>query len=176
MALSVIKGNGAGAREAIGNTSAPWLLLAFFAGGLAGGRRAGQGAAVGLAATFTALAGFYVANVFVLDLGPHTSLYDLRATIEGGREYFVLAVLSGPTLGGLGALWQQRRSVLLGVSVTALLIFEPLAWLLYEHSSPAHFTNHPAVWFVEVVIGVVACALVATRLRPRDRQPHRPAE
>lgn len=176
VALSVVKGNGGGVRAAIGNTSAPWLLLAFFAGAYGRGRRAGPGAAVGLLATFTALAGFYIADTQVLDLGPHTLPVDLRLTIEAGREYFVLALVSGPTLGALGALWQRQRSVLLGVSVTALLILEPLAWLLYEHSSPAHFTTYPTVWLVEVAVGVVACALVGTRLRPHGRQPHKPVE
>jgi hypothetical protein len=70
VAMSVLKGNDVGIRDDIGNLSAPWLLLPFFAGAAMRGRGL-AGAAVGLAATSAALMAFYVANAFVLISG-HT--------------------------------------------------------------------------------------------------------
>jgi hypothetical protein len=92
VAMSVFKGNGAGVRDDIGNLSAPWLLVPFFAAGALPGRRLLTGALVGMAATCTALAAFYVANAFVLDLGPH---------------------------GVLGAGWRRRGFSYAGIAVTA---------------------------------------------------------
>ncbi|MHB1500625.1 MAG: DUF6518 family protein [Candidatus Dormibacteria bacterium] len=166
-AMAVIKGNGGGVRDAIGNTSAPWLLLAFIAGAVAGERRVGRAALAGAMATFVALGGFYLANTFVLRLGPHPWLVDLRLTFQAGELYFALAVLSGPTFGALGGLWQRRRSAVLGVGVAALLVFEPAAWLAYEQSGRASYTNHPVVWAGEVIIGIAACVFAGTFARRR---------
>jgi hypothetical protein len=165
--LSIVKGNGSGVRDTIGNISAPWLLLPFVAGALLSRGRSSTGAFVGVLATFTALAGFYVTNAFVLDLGPHPLPDDVRLAVEGGQRYFALALLSGPAFGALGGWWQQHRSMALAVMVTSLLIFEPLVWVSYARTSPARFDNHPAVWAAEVVVGLVACVFVAVGLRSR---------
>ena len=73
--MSVLKGNDAGIRDDIGNLSAPWLLLPFFAGAAMRGRWLAE-AAIGLAATCAALMAFYVADAFVLNLGPPSLLVD----------------------------------------------------------------------------------------------------
>src|ERR1700756_123410 len=80
IAAAWIKGNDIGLRDAIGNLSAVWLLLPFLAGAPAGSRRVSTGALFGLAATLAALVGFYFAESFVLDLGPHPWLTDLALT------------------------------------------------------------------------------------------------
>lgn len=105
--VSVIKGNNEGIRQAIGNTSAPWLLLPFIAGAVAGRRRLGLVALIGTLASVLALGGFYVANTFVLDLGPHPWVVDLHLTVDAGKRYLALGVLSGPIFGALGGLWQR---------------------------------------------------------------------
>ena len=162
VAVSVVKGNGGGVRATIGNTSAPWLLLPFVAGAVAGRARPTLSAAVGTLVSFMALGGFYLTNTWVLDLGPHPWVVDLRLTFNAGREFFLLAVVSGPLFGALGGLWQQRRSVGLAVLVSTLLVLEPLAWLAYESIRPAaHYSNHPIVWAVEMVFGLGACTLAA---------------
>jgi len=160
--MSLLKGNDGGAvRGAVANLSAPWLLLPFVAGATAGGGRVGRAALVGLLVSFVALAGFYVANSFVLRLGPHPWLVDLRLAFGGGY-FFKFAMLSGPAFGALGARWQTTRSRSLGVLVAALFVFEPFAWMSYYGGV---YTSDASVWAVEVAVGLAACALVV--LRPR---------
>jgi len=65
--MAAIKGQGADARDAFGNLSAPWLLLSFLAGSCA--PRIRVAALVGLAAALTALAAFYIGESLILDLG-----------------------------------------------------------------------------------------------------------
>jgi hypothetical protein len=160
--MSVLKGNDGGAvRGAVANLSAPWLLLPFVAGATAGGGRVGRAALVGLLVSFVALAGFYVANSFVLHLGPHPWLVDLRLAFGDGY-FFKFALLSGPAFGALGARWQLTRSRPLGVLVAALFVFEPFAWLAYYGGL---YTSDASVWAVEVVAGLAACALLVARPR-----------
>jgi Family of unknown function (DUF6518) len=166
--MSVFKGNGAGTRSDIGNLSAPWLIVPFLAAAAASNGRIVRGVVIGVAASLIALAGFYVTNSVVLDLGPHPWLDDLRLAVGGGRYWFRLALLSGPVFGALGALWRRSNSRVIGVLVFALLIGEPLAeWALLHHNVGLFefSTYNPAVWIGEAVIGVVACLIVARGVR-----------
>lgn len=172
-AMSALKGNGDGVREAIGNTSAPWLLLPFIAGAWVGGRRVLRAGLVGLAVSIAALGAFYFANSFVLDLGPHPWPQDLVLTVEAGKRYFLLGLVSGPIFGALGGWWQRRQSALVGVLIAGLLVAEPFAWLLYEATSRGHFIDHPKVWVVEGFVGLVACILAGTVARPTRLIPVR---
>ena len=172
--MSVLKGNGSGIRDAIGNLSAPWLLLAFIAGAWAGGRRIGRAAVLGALSTLLALGGFYVANAFVLRLGPHPWYVDLRLAFGDGY-YFKFGLFSGPVFGALGGLWRRRRWTALGVLVAALLVLEPLAWLAVR-GDPASYAVDPGVWAGEAAVGIGACVLVATAARRRRRPPRSPGE
>jgi Family of unknown function (DUF6518) len=170
ISISVIKGNHAGVRDTIGNVSAPWLLLPFVSSAVAGRTKLAVGAAVGLTVSITAILGFYVSNAAVLDLGPHPWLVDLRLAVEGGRMYVALALLSGPMFGALGASWQRRRPLALGIAVASLLVFEPVAWLLYQRGADSVVASYPLVWAAEVSLGVVGCriALVSARRTTRS--------
>lgn len=68
--VAVLNGQGAGVRDALGNLSAPWLLVAFIGGACS--RRGRWAPLAGLTATLAALAGFYAAESRLLDLGPHS--------------------------------------------------------------------------------------------------------
>jgi hypothetical protein len=74
---SIVKGNDAGVREGIGNLSAPWVIVPLLAGAVGSRGSTLLGALVGLLTSLAALVGFYLANAFVLDLGPHSSLHDI---------------------------------------------------------------------------------------------------
>lgn len=171
VAMSVIKGNDAGVRSDIGNLSAPWLLLPFLAAAVAArGRHITNGVVIGTAASMLALAGFYVANSFVLDLGPHPWTRDLQLAVQGGQRWFALGLISGPVLGAIGDLWRRTQSRALGVAVCALLIAEPaFEWLMHNRSIAffAFSTSNAGVWVGEAVVGVVACAAAARASRPR---------
>jgi hypothetical protein len=169
--VSIVKGNGGGVRDAIGNTSAPWLLLPFVAVIYARTRTTLQGILTGVLASMTALCGFYVANAFVLDLGPHSWLDDISLTANAGRLFFALAVISGPLFGALGAWWNRMRSRWLAVLVAALLVVEPLASWLYELIGRVAYSDLIAVWAGEIAVGLCACVATAVLLR----RPPRPA-
>src|SRR5437763_16004251 len=100
--VAVLKGGDAGVRDSIGNISAPWLLLPYFAGTMTRGWS--RGAIAGLVSCLAALAGFYAAEAFVLDLGGHPVATNLALTLSSGRIYFAAGMVSGPVFGALGAL------------------------------------------------------------------------
>jgi hypothetical protein len=157
---SILKGNGGGVRDALGNTSTPWLLLPFVVGAAVGRGRLLVGAAFGLLLSLLALGSFYVTNTFVLQLGPHPWIVDLRLTFEGGQRFFVLALLSGPVFGGLGAWWTKTRSLLIPLGVATLFMLEPVAAVCTRSS------GSPAVWAGEVAVGIAAVFLVV-RFAPK---------
>lgn len=162
IAAAWIKGNDAGLRDAIGNVSAVWLFLPFLAGAAAGCRRVITGALCGLAATLTALVGFYFAESFVLDLGPHPWLTDLSLTMGPVVYYAERALLTGPIFGALGFWWQQRRSLVAAGILAASFVLEPAAWWLYGiHIGGAAYPvpNYPALWLAEIAMGIVGFAL-----------------
>jgi hypothetical protein len=163
--VSMIKGNGGGIRNAIGNTSAPWLLLPFVAVLYSRTCNTRRGVLTGVLASMTALGGFYVANAFVLDLGPHSWFDDIRLTVQAGRVFFALAVISGPLFGALGARWNRTRSRWLAVPVAALLVVEPLASWLYELTGRVAYANLAVVWAGEITVGLCACAATAVLVR-----------
>lgn len=158
VAMSVLKGNDDGVRDAVGNLSAVWLLLPFVCGALAGGGRVVWGVVAGTLATAFALTGFYLSNAFVLDLGPHSSLQDLALTLRGEIYWLQLGLFSGPVFGALGALWRRTRSVGLMVLVAAFFVFEPLASMAY-HGTTSADVRWKAVWVCEGLVGLCGCAL-----------------
>lgn len=193
--MSWLKGDGPGLRDAIGNASAPWLLLPFLAGaaartragtatGTATGIRAGTGrlaigAAAGLAATLAALAGFYVANSVVLQLGPHSWLTDLGLTVRGGLYWFKRALFSGPFFGALGGWWHRDRSQAAAAAIAAMFVLEPGAWWLYNlrlgGGAAYAVPQYPALWLGEIAVGLAGFALLrAAARRPPASGPGQP--
>ena len=130
IAVAVVKGGDAGVRDSLGNISAPWLLLPFFAGRTT--QRPLAGACVGLLACMTALVGFYVAEAFVLDLGPHSVLTDLELTLPAGRVYFVAGLLCGPIFGALGGVRTPWTHAVDAAVVGLVLVGEPLTVYVYQ--------------------------------------------
>jgi Family of unknown function (DUF6518) len=171
VSMSIFKGNGAGLRDEVGNLSAPWLLVPFFAAAAVPGRRWFAGALVGAAATCTALVAFYVANAFVLDLGPHGWLEDVRLAFA--THWFLWGLLSGPVFGVVGAGWRRRGFSYAGIAVTALLVAEPVFWTLARRAGGVDafaFQPSPAVSVGEALAGLLACACMAILLaRARAR-------
>ena len=165
--MAVIKGQGAGARDALGNISAPWLLLSFLAGSTFA--RVRVAALLGLVAALAALAAFYAGESVILDLGPHSWLTDLNLTMRAGGYYFIQGLVSGPIFGALGGLWARRRSATVGVVPALLFALEPLIVLVYQRStggSPTEaglLTHYPWMWATEVLAGVAAVTLIVRR-------------
>ena len=166
--VAVLKGGDAGIRDSLGNVSAPWLLLPFCAG--LTGREPLRGAALGLVASLAALAGFYVTEAIVLDLGGHPVLTNLALTLGAGRMYFAAGLLSGPVMGALGGVRVRHRRLMTAVVVGLALAGEPFAvfaWLGSQGMSPADtglVVSYPALWIGELAIGVaLATAILMKR-------------
>jgi hypothetical protein len=180
-ASAVVKGNGSGLRDAIGNISAVWLLLPFLAGGAGGMRRPATAALAGLAATLVALCGFYFANSFVLDLGRHPWLTDLALTMRTVPHYAEFALLSGPVFGALGYGWRRRYSLAAAALIAAAFVLEPAAWWLYgrEIGGGAAYPvpGYPALWLAEIAVGVAGFVLLTkvARRQARRTMPAGPA-
>jgi hypothetical protein len=130
--ISLIKGSGGGARDVIGNASAPWLLLPFVAGAVAGERRLARAALIVLLASLVAVIGFYTAYVLVvLGIRPRSVSDFVHLALVSGARWLLLGAISGPVFGALGGWWQRRRSLVIGLLAACLLLFEPPVWLVW---------------------------------------------
>lgn len=128
--VAVVKGQDVGVRDALGNLSAPWVVVPFAAG--AATRSVRRGVLFGLSATLLALLGFYVAEAAVLNLGPHPWYVELRLTLHW-NVYDTWGVPAGIAYGALGALWTLHRSRLAGAAVGIAFVAEPLIVFALEH-------------------------------------------
>ena len=167
VAMAVVKGQDAGVRDALGNTSAPWILVPFLAGTRCS--KLWRGVLAGVVATLAALVAFYAAEAFVLDLGPHPWWIDLRLTLGSGRLYEKWGVASGVLYGGLGALWATRRLAIALVAVCLAFVCEPtIVWLATQAGvwGGGGLLDYRWMWISEVLVGLVGMSLVL-RLRTR---------
>jgi hypothetical protein len=135
---AVIKGGGGGEgipelRSALGNLSAPWLLIGFLAGTAASSLR--LGALYGVAATAAALIGFYLVNTLVQDLD-QSYTRDLRVVLSANRGYLEGGIVTGPLFGAIGAWWQQRRKPRASIVAGVLLMAEPVVLVLLGAFGP----------------------------------------
>jgi Family of unknown function (DUF6518) len=167
---AVIKGGGAGPRDALGNLSAPWMAVAFAAGAAVGSVR--RGAVLGVAATLAGLGAFYVTQAFTLDLGTHDLGHRLALTAGTFNFYERLGVISGVVYGALGGLWRTRPR-LACAALGLAFIGEPLlvdALARAQVWDGGGLFRYPALVAAEVVVGVslviVSLARRTVRARP----------
>jgi hypothetical protein len=111
-------------RGALGNLSAPWVLVAFAAG--AQSQRIWSAALTGLLATMIALTAFYVVTNFYIDLAGHGYFADLRLELAANRGYFEGGLVTGVLFGALGGWWQRTRTPRASILVGGLMMAEPL--------------------------------------------------
>jgi hypothetical protein len=108
-----------------------------------------------LGLSLVALVGFYVANTYVLQLGSHPWIVDLRLTFEGGRRFFVLALISRPVFGALGGWWEKTNSIMAPMVVAALFVLEPI------FAMATRSNGSTIVWASEMVVVISAVLLIA---------------
>jgi uncharacterized protein DUF6518 len=168
--VAVIKGQDTGVRDALGNTSAPWVVVPF----LAGTRypRVWHAALVGIATTLAALFGFYLAEAAVLDLGPHPWYTDLRLTLGSGRLYETWGLLSGAIYGALGGMWASRWLPAAPVAVGLAFVGEPLIvfflWRAGIWGGGGLLLHYPWMWITEVLLGLGAITFVVAKAPARS--------
>jgi len=164
---AIVKGHHGGVRNAIGNVSAPWAILPFFAGALVLPHRRAVGALAGAAGSVAALASYFSVRASGSDIGGQGGVF-----AAAGNRWFLLGLVGGLALGAGGAwLAACRRWGLLLAVVASLLVLEPAVRVLWATTKsdplgtfvPSHF-----VWSAEILIG---CALaIGVRFRRAWRQ------
>lgn len=166
-AIAAIKGQDVGVRDALGNMSAPWVLVPFIAGLRV--RSLWRGALLGVATTLFALLGFYIAEAAILDLGPHPWWVDVQLTVKWNL-YDSWGIVSGLLYGALGALWSARRSAVAGAAVGLTFVAEPaIAFLLSRGGIwDAGLLRYTWLWGAEIITGAVAIGYALTRLQSRE--------
>jgi hypothetical protein len=165
--VALIKGQDVGVRNALGNTSAPWIVVPFFAGTFYS--RAWHAALIGAATTLAAFFGFYLAEAAILDLGEHPWYVDLRLTLGSGHLYEIWGTPVGLVYGLLGWLWAARSSVAAAVAVGFAFVTEPLivyALVRADVWGGGGLLDYPWLWATEIAIGLAAIAYALTRAEP----------
>jgi Family of unknown function (DUF6518) len=164
--MALAKGQDAGARDAFGNLSAPWIALPFLVGALE--RSPWRAAVAGLLATAVAFFGFYLAEAFVLDLGSVDMTTRLRLTLGSGHVYEVLGAPAGAAFGALGAMWRMRPWPLAPLAVALVFVTEPL--IVYALGRTGVFADdglidYTWIYLVEATVGAAVAAVVVRRTR-----------
>jgi hypothetical protein len=173
-AIATVKGHGGGLLDAVGNLSAPWLLVAFLPGLRT--RSIARGALAGVAATMLALAGFYLAVGLSADYGLHGGLWaNIELAFTANRRYLAAGLLSGPLLGAAGSWWSSRSTLRPAPAVGLLLLGEPVVIMIIAvthvlniYAGYAYgWRSHSGPYIAEFLTGTII--LVAARLLPRRR-------
>lgn len=149
--------------------SAPWLVLPFVFG--CSQPRAARAAAVGLAATLAALAGYFLMIVGPFEGGHWTlTLREIGGLLRSNRLNIAGGMIAGPLYGILGQRWRTRRAWTSAVLVAGALCLEPAA----EAMAGNHYPGAAIVWPVEIVTGIaIATYFFLARFTYRRRgEPH----
>lgn len=119
-------GNDGGLRAALGNLSAPWLIVAVLPGWFSGS--VPRGMAFGTMATLVALVGFYVGLTATMygHLGAtHGLVESFVFILMANRVWFAAGLMSGPVCGTIaGFLGSRLSTTWLGVALGALMVGE----------------------------------------------------
>jgi hypothetical protein len=131
---AALKGHHGGLRDAVGNVSAPWLMLPLVAGAFITRGRPLVGALAGIASVLTALIAFYLVGQHILSLGVggHSTRRALSLGAAVTNRWFESGMIAGLGFGAVGA-WLAGRDLLgmVAAALAALLVFEPAAHVAY---------------------------------------------
>jgi hypothetical protein len=139
--------------------SAPWLLVAFFAGWSQ--PTAKRAITLGFACTSAALAGYSAMTLSPIE-DAAVSLPEIRGLLIGQGAYLVGGLLTGPLFGWFGYRWHTRRDWRSALATALVVCCEPFA-----HAAAGTSISFNGIWAAEVVAGLMMALYViaATRLR-----------
>ena len=173
---ALIKGGHGGARNAVANISAPWLLISFLSAAMIAPRRLSLGALVGMLSTCAALVSYTTVRAL---RGFHTGVHagltaDLTSALT--NRWFLLGVAGGAALGAAGSRLALRRQwMAVALVVGAALLMEPIAriiWALAKDEPARTLVPIPVVWTIEVAVGCAALLAVVLRTRQQHKRSH----
>ncbi|MDX6424768.1 MAG: hypothetical protein QOD52_173 [Gaiellaceae bacterium] len=160
--MAAVKGQDVGVRDALGNLSAPWIVIPFLVA--ARYTSVWRATLVGIATTLASLLGFYVAEAAILDLGAHPWYIDLKLTAGSVNIYEKCGVFSGALYGALGGLWAMRRSVWAAAAVGLAFVVEPAIALVISRTGlwgGGGLLDYAWMWVGEIAVGLAAIAYVS---------------
>jgi hypothetical protein len=178
VAAALLKGDSPGLRGALGNLSAPWLLVAFLAA--LGCGTLLRGLVVGTAATVVALVAFYVTATLVLagHLGGGGFAVELSKELAANRIYLLFGLVTGPLLGVSGAWVGRRHRDLTWLVVGGLLAGEIVVVALVQGRellpAPLYFrwgVDDWTAYLAELACGLAVLGVAVVALWRRRAQP-----
>lgn len=169
--MAVFKGSTYNLRDVLGDLSAPWALLPFWASLLTARGRVVRGMLLGTIFVELAFLGFYLTESAVFDMS-------VVQTLLAGRIWSSTGLVAGPFFGGLGAVEGRSRRGRLWLVMSILFVLEPFAWTGYFYAAglPVHYGQLELLGYgTEVLLGLVGCAVVGCKLglfnRPQSPNP-----
>lgn len=149
----------------VSQMSAPWLVLPFVIGMTQ--VSSGRAMRLGLVATQSALAGYFVLTLSPLEgvsLGAFPSSLVSLVVSAQNWVYIVAGTVTGIAYGLLGQRWRVDRSWISVALVTGALCLEPVAREAVGRLSPP-----TSVWTAEVAIGAALALVFAVATVTRAR-------
>jgi hypothetical protein len=135
--------------------SAPWLLVAFFAGWSQPTAR--RAVILGLVCTFAALAGYWAMTLSPVE-GAQVSVRAVRGLLFSQSRLVVGGLLTGPLFGWLGYRWRTRRDTVSALAAALAVCCEPLA-----HAAAGSTVSFRGVWAAEIGVGLLMVLYVLRR-------------
>jgi hypothetical protein len=139
--------------------SAPWLLVAFFAGWSQPTTK--RAVILGLVCTLAALAGYWAMTLSPIE-GAQVSARGIRGLVSSQSLLVFGGALTGPVFGWLGSRWRTRRDWMSALAVALAVCCEPLA-----HAAVGTAVGFRGVWAAEVVAGLLMALYVVGETRRR---------
>jgi hypothetical protein len=133
--------------------SAPWLVIAFFAGWSQPTPR--RAAGLGAACTLAALLGYWAMTLSPFE-GAVVTAAGVRGLLAGQDVYAIGALVSGPLFGWLGNRWRLMRDWRAGLTAALALCCEPLA-----HAEAGSAVAFRGVSAAEIAAGLALALYVA---------------
>lgn len=157
--------------------AAPWLVLAFVAGGSQ--RQAKRGVLLGLGCTYTALLGYGLMTLSPIE-NAHLTAASIAGFVYSESPVFIGGLVTGPLFGWFGHQWRVRRAWAGALLTAGALSFEPFVDLPILHVIGSRFWT---IRLAEVSLGIAMAAYIVIRTfispkpnRPRDIAPVTPVD
>lgn len=171
---TLIKGGHGGARNAVANISAPWLLISFLSAAIIAPRRISLGALVGALSTCAALVSYSTIRALrAFHTGGHAGLA-ANVTSALTNRWFLLGVAGGAALGAVGSRLARRRQwMAVALVVGSVLLMEPIAriiWAVAKDEPARTLVPSPTVWAIEVAVGSAASLAVVLQNRQQRKR------
>jgi hypothetical protein len=148
---------------AVSLLSAPWLLVAFFAGSTQSTLR--RAAVFGLASTYAALVGYWAMTLSPVE-GAHMTAHSVRGVVISQSLLVLGGLFIGPFFGGLGHLWRMGGRPEPAIAAALAVAAEPFA-----HAAAGSAFRVTSVAAAEIAAGLLMVLYVFAGGQRRRSDP-----